>query len=129
MFSCSFFDENNDDWFLCYNPGYINIQSKTVNIQLNFPLNEKGVCEQGSNYRFEYENIWTELNTQGFTLRSTFRIGDEVKDGTVEVDFHATEYSGSHYIKVEVPDLLAKGLTDLMNGKYDLEGAVHVQRG
>ena len=162
MFSCTFFDDEKQ-WFLCYNPGFIKINCHGgVNVELNFPPGERGEYQQSSNYRSGGQNAWADLKTQGFTLRACTRnlktqgftlractrtykdrndpkldrndpkfdpIKDKTGDpsGDVEIDFHATGYSGSHYMTFQVPYLLAKGLMKLMYGKYDLEGAVHVQ--
>jgi len=143
MFSCTFFD-GESNWFVCYNPGFIKINCQGgVNIELNFSPEEKGEYEQRSNYRSGGQNIWSDLKTQGFTLRSCTRTYkdrgdpefDPIQDrtgepsGDVEIEFHATGYSGGHYLAFQVPYLLAKGLMKLMCGQYDLEGAVHVQRG
>ena len=138
MFSCSFFDDDKKtQWFLCYNPGFIQIECHGgVNLQLNFPPDEEGEYDTGSNHRNGGQNIWGDLKTRGFTLRACTRtyMEDETDPGVqphpsgdVEVDFHATGYSGGHYMRFDVPYLLARGLMKLMCGQYDLEGAVHVQ--
>jgi hypothetical protein len=142
MFSCTFFD-GEKQWFVCYNPGFIQINCHGgVNVELNFPPGEQVGYEQRSNYRSGGQNAWADLKTQGFTLRACTRTYkdrndskfDPAKDrtgdpsGDVEIEFHATEYSGGHYMTFQVPYLLAKGLMKLMYGKYDLEGAVQVNK-
>ncbi len=144
MFSCTFIDDaNKTQWFVCYNSGYINLNCYGgIDLQLNYPMNEITEYEEGSSYRDGGKNSWGDLKTRGFTLRSAIRTYIDKDDpefnaaydqigessGYVDVDFHATEYSGSHYIRFNVPYALAKGLMQLMQGNYTLEGAVHVQR-
>jgi hypothetical protein len=144
MFSCNFFDATNKTtWYLCYNPGFIQINChEGINLQLNFPENEKPDYDKLSKYRDGGYNTWVDLKTRGFTLCASTRTYVDKNhpefdaqydrqgepSGEIKVYFHATEYTGGHYITFQVPYALAKGLMRLIYGNYDIEGALEVQR-
>jgi len=129
---CSF-NEDDKKWDISYKSGVISITSVSVNIQLNYPPEEVVMISHDTHYREGKLNSWSDMQTRGFTFRASTRSYMNVTShesnldkgeqwGKIEVDYHATGYSGAHYLMIEVPYLVAKGFIDLMSGRTELEG-------